>query len=129
MVTKLAGCNIYKDNSVLMLHRIDSNHWEFPGGKVREGEDLEGTALRETEEEIGCRVRIIRYLGPVKFNHKDKEFESNQFDSEIVEGFPKINENNIFDDLRYIPFKELENIKLAPNVKIYYEKYLKGKIK
>jgi len=125
MVIRLAGCNLYKDNSVLMLHRIDSGHWEFPGGKVREGEDLELTAARETEEEIGCKIRIIKYLGSVPFCHKEKEFESNQFDAEIIEGEPEIKEKDIFDDMRYIPIKEFEKMNLAPNAKVYYENHLK----
>ncbi|MBI2032259.1 MAG: NUDIX domain-containing protein [Candidatus Levybacteria bacterium] len=31
-----AGCVIVRDNSILLLHRIDKDWWEVPGGKSEE---------------------------------------------------------------------------------------------
>ncbi|MEQ6378590.1 (deoxy)nucleoside triphosphate pyrophosphohydrolase [Bacillaceae bacterium S4-13-56] len=33
------------------------NHWEFPGGKVEEGEDIYSALTREIEEELGCTIK------------------------------------------------------------------------
>lgn len=39
--------------------------WKFCGGKIFAGSDLEATAIREAEEEIGVTVRLIRPLKPM----------------------------------------------------------------
>ncbi len=58
---------IVKDRKMLMNKRRDSrpdfnNTWEFPGGAVENGEDIEETLKRECAEETGYRVRIIERL-------------------------------------------------------------------
>lgn len=36
--------------------------WELPGGKVATGETPEAAAVREVEEELGCRVEVTGWL-------------------------------------------------------------------
>ena len=50
---QLSGCAIIKEGKLLLIWKKKHNHYEFPGGKVEEGETLEQTAVRETKEEIG----------------------------------------------------------------------------
>lgn len=52
---------------VAVVHRTRHDDWSLPKGKLDEGESYEQAAVREVEEEIGCRVRLERYLGSTTY--------------------------------------------------------------
>jgi 8-oxo-dGTP diphosphatase len=47
--------------------------WEFPGGKVEEGESDEAAIAREYREEFGIDVRALRPLGESVFLHRGED--------------------------------------------------------
>ena len=66
-------CYIYRDDEVLMLHRIkkknDLNHdkWIGLGGKFEDRESPEDCVVREVREETGLTLTSWRYRGIVTF--------------------------------------------------------------
>lgn len=70
---KLAVCAlILKDGLVLAVSRKDNpNDFGLPGGKVDMGETLEEALIREVDEEIGKKPKVVK---PV-FKDMDGEYE------------------------------------------------------
>jgi 8-oxo-dGTP diphosphatase len=59
---------IEKDGLVLAAQRNRSMHlplkWEFPGGKIENGESPEECLVREVMEELAIEIRVVEALSP-----------------------------------------------------------------
>lgn len=85
-----------KDDKVLLVREKIDDLWTLPGGWIDINESPSESAIRETEEESGYRIRIIRLLAlwdklkhdhPPQWPHAYKCF----FHGEIIDGAPKEN--------------------------------------
>ena len=64
----VVGVALVRDGRVLAARRSyppeTAGRWEFPGGKVDDGETPEGALVREIAEELGCRIGVTGWLEP-----------------------------------------------------------------
>jgi ADP-ribose pyrophosphatase YjhB (NUDIX family) len=59
---------------ILLTRRSDNGRWCLPGGRMEPGESVVETCIRETLEETGLEVRIIRLLGIYSSPHRLVEY-------------------------------------------------------
>ena len=74
-VTVAAGVLI-EGGRVLLSQRLTGTHlaglWEFPGGKVEEGEDPRDTVARELREEVGIETAATEILEVTFYKYAEK---------------------------------------------------------
>lgn len=58
-----AAAIVLNDEGELLLIRGPKRGWEMPGGQVELGESLAEAAIRETKEESGVDIEIVRFCG------------------------------------------------------------------
>lgn len=81
---------IYNDkkSEVFITKRADHLHkggfWEFPGGKVEQGENIQQAIARELFEEVGIEVTMLTHFHQLDFDYSDKSLK---FDFFTVEAF------------------------------------------
>ncbi|MFJ4142206.1 Nudix family hydrolase [Pseudomonas sp. NPDC089734] len=65
------------DGRILIAKRADTQHqgglWEFPGGKVEDGEAVRDALSRELQEELGIAVTAARPLIQIRHDYPDKQ--------------------------------------------------------
>ncbi|MGD1393805.1 8-oxo-dGTP diphosphatase MutT [Vibrio harveyi] len=66
-------------SQIFITKRPDDKHkggfWEFPGGKVEQGESVEQAMIRELEEEIGITVTEQSLFEHLEYDYSEKSLK------------------------------------------------------
>lgn len=76
-MSRSIACIDYRDGKIFVARRQNigdmGGRWEFPGGKIEDGEDFAQAIVREMNEEFGVEVGVGRKITESTFFHKQKE--------------------------------------------------------
>ncbi len=98
-----AGIMVSGDRVLIcQRHRSDAYglQWEFPGGKVREGEDLKASLRRELAEELALDAEIGAEVFRLRYRYPDRYVEVVFFAVTHYRGEPK---NQVFEAIAWAP--------------------------
>jgi 8-oxo-dGTP diphosphatase len=102
---------IQRDDKILAAQRGQDTHlsgkWEFPGGKVDEGESEEDCIIREIREELGVEVTPTSRLSENVHDYGDKQIRLIPFQCELVSGEPVAREHA---SLRWVSIHDLADL-------------------
>lgn len=77
------ACIIYDGKKILVAHRNPTGdmggRWEFPGGKLDEGESFEEAIVREMKEEFGVKASVHQKICTSSFLHRGTECSLDAF--------------------------------------------------
>lgn len=110
---RVVGVAVVAGGRVLAARRTSppqaAGGWELPGGKCEPGEGLEPAAVREIQEELGCRVRVTGRLAGVQPIGPGLTLEV--VTAELVAGDPVPTEH---DAVRWLTADELDRVRWLP---------------
>ena len=100
---------ILKDGTILVCQRTRHQtmplKWEFPGGKIEEGEQPRDALRRELEEELGIEAEIGEEVARIKRDYKSGGSVELRF--YVVRQYRGELENRIFRDVQWAKPKDL----------------------
>lgn len=86
-------------------HQTMPLKWEFPGGKIEEGEQPRDALSRELEEELGITATIGDEIARIQHEYPNGGMVELRF--YVVREFKGELENRIFKEIRWAELKEL----------------------
>ncbi|WP_139892367.1 MULTISPECIES: (deoxy)nucleoside triphosphate pyrophosphohydrolase [unclassified Bacillus (in: firmicutes)] len=87
------------------------NLWEFPGGKIEEGEKPEETLVREIEEELECQIEVGELVADIVHEYPTFIINLITYKAKITNGTPIATEHA---ELKWVPLKDLRTLEWAP---------------
>lgn len=92
-------------------HKARGMLWEFVGGKVEPGEEMEAALIRECREELDITVQVDGIYTQVIHEYPDIKIRLTLYHCTIAEGIPKLLEHH---DLKWILPHEIPEFDFCP---------------
>jgi 8-oxo-dGTP diphosphatase len=126
---RVVAALIRKGNKVLLTQRWPGRHlgltWEFPGGKVEEGESDIEALERELKEELGVEAEIGSCCFETRHGYGSREVHLLIFRCKLIEGTPRAL------DVKAMEWADMETLaerKFPPADLLFVQELVAGRI-
>lgn len=121
MIEVVAGV-IYKNNKFLIaqrnLKKAQGGLWEFPGGKVEEGESYENALTREIKEEFNANIEVKEYIGENIHHYPEKDIKLLFYKARLLSEKIELLEH---EDYKWITKEDKDNFEFAGADKVVFD--------
>lgn len=111
---KVVAAIIIEDDKVFATQRGYGDYkgwWEFPGGKVEDGETPEEALIREIKEELDTEISVDEFLITVEYDYPEFHLSMKCFLCSIIKGELTLLEHK---SARWLPMNDMRKIKWLP---------------
>jgi 5-methylcytosine-specific restriction protein A len=112
---KVTAAIILKEDKVLIMRRAPGQKyaggWEFPGGKIEEGETLEHCLERELKEELNIVASVQRFFYKSNYNYPQGNIQLFAYIVKIIAGDIQL---SVHDKLEWVDKENLLSFDLLP---------------
>lgn len=114
--TRVAAAIIVREGRVLAARRADNEAggWEFPGGKVEDGETPLQALERELSEELGCSVASAWPYDTVRREQDGDVLVMDCFVTSLADGSDPARDERVHAELRWVDRNELAELDWLP---------------
>ena len=131
-ITTVAGVIKNEEGKILCTLRDQGKYdyvsfkWEFPGGKVEEGETREQTLTRELHEELEIDVEINNFFYQVEHDYPDFHLSMAVYECTLISKEMKM---NVHKGIKWLAPAEMMSLEWAaadiPVAQLVVDKYTK----
>lgn len=126
---RVVAALIKKDDKILLTQRWPGRHlgltWEFPGGKVEEGESDQEALERELKEELGVEAEIGTCCFETCHGYGSREVHLLIFRCKLTEGTPRALDVKAME---WADIKTLGTRKFPPADQLFVQELVAGRI-
>jgi len=104
---------VYNNNRVLITRRkpdgLLGGLWEFPGGRIKDGETAQEACIREISEEVGLKVRLDYFLTRIRHAYTHFKIVMDVYCCKVESGRVRLNGPT---DYRWVDLADLSDYPL-----------------
>ena len=111
---RVVAAIIKQDNLIFATQRgygAYKDWWEFPGGKIEEGETPQEALVREIKEELDTEIMVDDYLMTVEYDYPEFHLSMDCFWCSIISGHLSLLEH---EAAKWLPIDDLMQVKWLP---------------
>ena len=111
---RVVAAVIRKDNRIFATQRgygEFKDGWEFPGGKIEEGETPEQALAREIKEELDTEIQVGKLIDTIEYDYPKFHLSMDCFWCEIMQGGLELKEH---EAARWLSKEELYSVDWLP---------------
>ena len=111
---RVVAAVIRKDNKIFATQRgygEFKDGWEFPGGKIEEGETPEQALAREIKEELNTEIQVGKLIDTIEYDYPKFHLSMDCFWCEIMQGGLELKEH---EAARWLAKEELYSVDWLP---------------
>lgn len=97
-----AAAIVLNNQNEILLIKGPRRGWEMPGGQVEEGESLKTAAIRETKEESGIDIEVVKFCGI--FQNVERSICNTLFLGKAIGGNPTTSSESL--EVGFFPIKK-----------------------
>ena len=115
-IIRVTAAILEKDGKILIAKRetgddLFAGLWEFPGGKIEEGETPEQCMARELKEELEIEVEVGELITSNKHKYPHGMFELLAYRVKHISGKIILNDH---DEIKWVTIDEMTNFEFPP---------------